>query len=69
MADTHRPNWTFLVVLTAAAVGLGAFAAVYLRRLKERSRGVDRLIDETLEHCRTKISELESLLPEAPLAS
>lgn len=69
MAETRSPNWTLFVVLTAAAVGLSAFTAVYLKHLKERSRGVDRLIDEALEHCRSKILELESLLPEAQAIS
>ncbi|MCL6623538.1 MAG: hypothetical protein K6T17_02835 [Fimbriimonadales bacterium] len=69
MAQTHRPPWTLLVVLTAAAVGLGAFTAVYLRRLKERSSSVDQLLDQALEQCRAKILELESLLPEAQAAS
>ncbi len=57
-------NWKKLLLFTAAVIGVGAAAAIYVKKMKESNQNFQGLIDDAVDFCRTKSKELESLINE-----
>ncbi len=63
--DKTSMNWKKLFLFTAAVIGVGAAAALYVKKMKESNQNFQGLIDDTVDFCRTKSKELESLINES----
>lgn len=57
-------NWKKLFLFTAAVIGVGAAAAIYVKKMKESNQNFQGLIDDAVDFCKTKSKELESLISE-----
>lgn len=64
----NKTNWLKLFAITAAAAGLGAFAVYYMKRLKAGASISDKAIDDVIDFCRSRVSELETILTETEQA-
>lgn len=62
--DKTNMNWKKLFLFTAAVIGVGAAAAIYVKKMKESNQNFQGLIDDAVDFCRTKSKELERLINE-----
>ncbi|MFN8139000.1 MAG: hypothetical protein U0R49_04295 [Fimbriimonadales bacterium] len=64
MADSGI-NWKMVLAVTAAIVGLGAAAAIYMKRIRENEGASSNdVVDDMLDFVRTKTNELDRLISE-----
>jgi hypothetical protein len=63
------PNWKLILAVTAAVVGLGAAAVIYIKKIKERGGDTGEVVDDLLEFVRSRTSELDRLISEAGSAT
>lgn len=62
MADSKGTNWTKIIFMTAAVVGVGAAAVYYLKKMKEGTSDVGGVIDDMVDFCKDKSAELDNLM-------
>jgi len=62
--DKPGTNWKLVFTLMAAALGLGAAAAFWIRTIQKRRQDFDLRIEDAVEFCRVKTQELDNLLRE-----
>ncbi len=62
MAESQGTNWTKIIFMTAAVVGVGAAAVYYLKKMKDGTSDIGGVIDDMVDFCKDKSAELDSLM-------